>query len=203
MADDRRDGRESNPWGRTAAVTRRRLLRTAFWAGAAGASAGTLLGLLHFLRPARANPATLVRLSPSALPRSGDPPLYLCDHRLYLVNLAPGEGLPPANYSYGWSLPPGAEPSRHGGILALRPVCTHLGCTLPWRPNFEFQGVRGWFRCPCHAATFTKAGINVFGPATRPLDTFEIRAQPDGSILIDTERIERGNAGNPQRAVPA
>src|SRR5574341_2560101 len=40
-----------------------------------------------------------------------------------------------------------------GEILALSQRSTHLGCTVPWRPNFEFQGRKGWFRDPCSGTT--------------------------------------------------
>ena len=55
------------------------------------------------------------------------------------------------------------------GYLALSDKCSHLGCELPWRDDFEFTDyrtgaqARGWFRCPCHDATFNAVGVRVFG----------------------------------------
>src|SRR5437016_3412754 len=95
------------------------------------------------------------------------------------VNLKPGEGVPPAFTSF-------AAPSQDGGLLALYQKCPHLGCTVPWRSDFEFESVKGWFRCPCHGSTYTKAGVRVFGPAPRPMDSFLVTPNPDGSIVIDT-----------------
>ena len=60
----------------------------------------------------------------------------------------------------------------------------------------------GWFRCPCHGSTYTRAGIRVFGPAPRPMDTMAITANPDGSLTVDTGRIVKGGEDNPQRTVP-
>src|SRR5207253_62314 len=34
------------------------------------------------------------------------------------------------------------------GLLALYWKCKHLGCTVPWKPDEEFQGQVGIFHCP-------------------------------------------------------
>jgi cytochrome b6-f complex iron-sulfur subunit len=72
---------------------------------------------------------------------------------------------------------------------------------VPWRPEFDFEGVKGWFRCPCHGSTYTKAWVRVFGPAPRPMDTFEVKVNADGSIEVNTGRIHLGGPDNPQRAI--
>jgi nitrite reductase/ring-hydroxylating ferredoxin subunit len=40
----------------------------------------------------------------------------------------------------------------HGTIRALSSVCTHMGCTLHYRPDWQD------LRCPCHGASFDMAG---------------------------------------------
>jgi len=110
------------------------------------------------------------------------------------VNLKPGEGVPPDFTHF-------ARPSDKGGILALYQKCPHLGCAVPWRHEFDFEGVQGWFRCPCHGSTYTKAGVRVFGPSPRPLDLFAVTPNPDGSLDIDTSKITTGSAENPQRTI--
>ncbi len=122
--------------------------------------------------------------------------------------------------------PPGGEPRRHfvgkfwlvnlepgttpngekteGGLLALWTKCPHLGCTIPWRPDFKFSGRQGWFRCPCHGSTYTKeGGIIVAGPAPRPMDVFPIEVMNDLSIKVQTGRQFEftGSGQNPTRAV--
>ena len=39
-----------------------------------------------------------------------------------------------------------------GTIRALSSVCTHMGCTLSYRPDWQD------LRCPCHGASFNLAG---------------------------------------------
>lgn len=75
-----------------------------------------------------------------------------------------------------------------GEILALSQRSTHLGCTVPWRSDFEFQGRKGWFRDPCSGATWDLDGTLVFGPAFRGLDRYPLRIE-DGRILVDTSTL--------------
>lgn len=66
-------------------------------------------------------------------------------------------------------------------IIALSPVCKHLGCTVNWAgsPDFKDQ-----FFCPCHAGRYTKNGGNVpKTPPLGPLDEFEVR-EKDGLLEI-------------------
>ncbi|MEJ5220949.1 MAG: cytochrome P450 [Tepidiforma sp.] len=104
----------------------------------------------------------------------------------------------------------GNETTRNamsGGLLALYWKCPHLGCTVPWNPAFNgaqvnFPGIIGWFRCPCHGSTYSKAGIRVYGPAPRPMDTMRLTVNADGSVNVNTGQITSGSADNPLRAVP-
>jgi cytochrome b6-f complex iron-sulfur subunit len=74
-----------------------------------------------------------------------------------------------------------------GGFLALWQRCTHLGCTVPWRPE-EDQ-----FNCPCHSSLFDRVGDVTGGPAPRPMDLFPISIV-DGKLIVDTgDVIERSD----------
>jgi cytochrome b6-f complex iron-sulfur subunit len=75
-----------------------------------------------------------------------------------------------------------------GEVLALSQRSTHLGCTVPWRSEFEFQGRKGWFRDPCSGATWDIDGTLVFGPAFRGLDRHPLRIEY-GRILVDTSTL--------------
>ena len=65
------------------------------------------------------------------------------------------------------------------GFYALSTVCTHLGCTPNWLSADEK------FKCPCHGSGFVRTGINIEGPAPRPLERYKITMAEDGQILID------------------
>lgn len=176
-------------------VTRRTMLRTSFWATLAVTIAGFLLGFVNFFWPRKVTGfGGVVKIQKDQLPNPGDDPKKFFEIKGYIVNLKPGEGVPAQFTSF-------AQPSEKGGILALYQKCPHLGCAVPWRPEFEFEGVKGWFRCPCHGSTYTKAGVRVFGPAPRPMDTFEVKVNADGSIEVNTGRIHLGGPDNPQRAI--
>jgi cytochrome b6-f complex iron-sulfur subunit len=91
----------------------------------------------------------------------------------------------------------------HGGrsrIVALRTACTHLGCITLWHESQQR------FRCPCHGSGFTREGINVEGPAPRPLERCAVRLDDDGRIEIDTAqtfRQDRGQWDEPESFVEA
>ena len=65
------------------------------------------------------------------------------------------------------------------GFYALSTTCTHLGCTPNWLAAEEK------FKCPCHGSGFVVTGINIEGPAPRPLERFKITLAEDGQILVD------------------
>jgi len=69
-----------------------------------------------------------------------------------------------------------------GGFYALSTTCTHLGCTPNWLAAEEK------FKCPCHGSGFVKTGINIEGPAPRPLERYKILLAEDGQILIDKSK---------------
>lgn len=88
-------------------------------------------------------------------------------------------------------------------IIAIKTVCTHLGCTPNWIES------RNKFKCPCHGSGFLRNGLNVEGPAPRPLDRYKITFADDGQILVDKSIVYRGVAGkdpdelNPQSILKA
>jgi Rieske Fe-S protein len=51
------------------------------------------------------------------------------------------------------------------GIHAFTAKCTHLGCTVSYRPKLPGKDEPGFF-CKCHRGMYDKNGINI--PGTRP-----------------------------------
>nr|WP_246596326.1 ubiquinol-cytochrome c reductase iron-sulfur subunit [Bacillus alkalicola] len=66
-------------------------------------------------------------------------------------------------------------------IIALSPVCTHLGCTVNWDANEDHPNQ---FYCPCHHGRFEKSGKNIANtPPTRPLDVYDMEVR-DGTVYL-------------------
>ncbi|MCR8842942.1 ubiquinol-cytochrome c reductase iron-sulfur subunit [Paenibacillus sp. SC116] len=57
------------------------------------------------------------------------------------------------------------------GILALSPVCKHLGCTVGWNNSAAHKDQ---YFCPCHGAFYTKDGKQM-AIARAPLDEYEVK----------------------------
>lgn len=84
-------------------------------------------------------------------------------------------------------------------IFALSTVCTHLGCITLWQES------QRRFKCPCHGSGFDQYGINIEGPAPRPLVRLAIRVADDGQLEVDRSRTfqqELGQWKDPDCYVP-
>jgi Rieske Fe-S protein len=180
----------------SATMRRRRLLLRGFWAGLAVLTAGGLAAAADFLMPRDVPPLHTVTVPARDVPRPGGLPFHHRDGHFWLINLRPGEGLPEQFQGYG-------RPSESGGLLALYDRCTHLGSVVPWRADFDFGGVTGWFRCPTHGATYTKAGLRIFGPAPRSMDTLPLVEVSPAGVVVDTGKIRLGGPDDAQRTMPA
>ena len=70
-------------------------------------------------------------------------------------------------------------------VVALSPVCKHLGCTVGWEGDKNHPDE---FFCACHAGRYHKNGENIPGtPRLGPLDEFEVE-EKDGLLLIGPVR---------------
>lgn len=55
-----------------------------------------------------------------------------------------------------------------GKIFAVKPICTHLGCLLSW------NDVDKTWDCPCHGSRFDYQGKNLYDPAFKDLDIYNL-----------------------------
>jgi len=65
---------------------------------------------------------------------------------------------------------------------AISAVCTHLYCVVDWKPD------RQSFSCSCHGSVFSKEGINLSGPAPKPLPWFALSLAADGQLVVDSQK---------------
>ncbi|MEX1254199.1 MAG: Rieske 2Fe-2S domain-containing protein [Dehalococcoidia bacterium] len=167
-------------------VSRRTVLRVGFWASLGAMIAGIGACSLDLVYP---RGVTGFGGTVSAGEVSQYPPgskTQVPEGRFWVVNLTAEQGGP--------------------GLLALWWKCPHLGCTVPWRPEFVWPDPttgapkKGWFRCPCHGSTYTDAGVRVFGPAPRSMDTMAMTIE-NGRISVDTGGVTPGGPDNPDRAI--
>ena len=64
-----------------------------------------------------------------------------------------------------------------GELRAFSAVCTHLNCTVQYRPDLSHI----W--CACHNGHFDLNGHNIAGPPPRPLDTYVVNARGDQIVV--------------------
>lgn len=168
-------------------VSRRRMLQVSFWTGIGAMVAGMAACGLDIIYPSKVTGfGGTVNVPASAVPRPGEK-AQIGEGRFWLVNLTAEQGGP--------------------GLLALWWKCPHLGCTVPWQPTFVWPDPAtgalksGWFRCPCHGSTYTDAGVRVFGPAPRSMDTMEVTVSGSGDLTVNTGARLNGGPDNSDRVV--
>jgi cytochrome b6-f complex iron-sulfur subunit len=70
--------------------------------------------------------------------------------------------------------------SANDKYLAFTAVCTHLGCTVQYRPDLH----EIW--CPCHNGKYDLHGRNISGPPPRPLTEFTVNVRGDDVYVSRT-----------------
>jgi cytochrome b6-f complex iron-sulfur subunit len=68
-------------------------------------------------------------------------------------------------------------------LFVIYARCRHLGCTPDWKP------AENKFKCPCHGSGYDNEGINLEGPAPRPMDRAHVDVAPDGQIFVDVGHL--------------
>lgn len=81
------------------------------------------------------------------------------------------------NFKFG-SIPAVVTHTKDGQFHAFNAICTHLGCTVQFRPD------RDLIWCACHGGCYNpESGKNVSGPPPKPLAPLKV-AIVDGKIVV-------------------
>lgn len=134
-------------------VTRRRVMGALFGGGILATFASFLYPVLRYLVP------------PPVADLGGDE----------VVAAKVGELTPNSGKIFRFGSRPGLLILEADGRTydALSATCTHLGCTVQYRPDLH----EIW--CPCHNGIYSLNGSNVSGPPPRPLTQFDVHVRGD------------------------
>jgi len=64
-----------------------------------------------------------------------------------------------------------------GELRAFSAVCTHLTCTVQYRPDVQHI----W--CACHNGHYDLTGRNISGPPPRPLPQYDVAVKDDEIVI--------------------
>jgi cytochrome b6-f complex iron-sulfur subunit len=71
------------------------------------------------------------------------------------------------------------------GVYAMTLTCTHAGCDMGMFGSVSPQGIY----CGCHGSEFDANGNVVRGPASRPLDHFDVTVDGSGELTVHSDQI--------------
>jgi cytochrome b6-f complex iron-sulfur subunit len=92
--------------------------------------------------------------------------------------IAPSAVPPNSGQIFRFGTKPGILIRTPGGDLrAFSAVCTHLGCTVQYRPDLS----EIW--CPCHNGHYDLNGNVVSGPPPTPLPRYDVNVQGNQIIV--------------------
>ncbi len=90
--------------------------------------------------------------------------------RSVTLDLAPDEIKPNTGRIFRFGTSPGILlRTPTGELRAFSAVCTHLACTVQYRPDLSHI----W--CACHNGHFDLNGRNIAGPPPRPLESYSVK----------------------------
>ena len=67
--------------------------------------------------------------------------------------------------------------SPSGEYRAFSAICTHLDCTVQYRPDEKLI----W--CACHNGRYDLTGKNISGPPPRPLEEFQVNVRGEEIVV--------------------
>jgi cytochrome b6-f complex iron-sulfur subunit len=97
------------------------------------------------------------------------------------LSIKPGDVKPNTGEIFKFGSQPGILIRTPAGELrAFSAVCTHLNCTVQYRPDLA----QIW--CACHNGHYDLAGKNIAGPPPRPLDPYVVNVRGDQIVVSKT-----------------
>ena len=173
-------------------LSRRQLLRTSLGAGVGLWLLEVTAGSLGFLWPnlaggfggiVRIGKFADIKLENAAVPFGEGFPAYVPAARAFIVLVDPARQ----------EFEPGKDETGDGTTLNVRALyqrCPHLGC----KPNACLKNY--WLECPCHGSRYDRLGVKAagtqYGPAPRSMDRFAVTVEADGTLVLDTGKINLG-----------
>lgn len=173
-------------------LSRRQLLRTSLGAGVGLWLLEVTAGSLGFLWPNLSGgfggKVTLgkfadIKLEHAEVPFGEGFPAYIPAARAFIILIDPARQ----------EFVPGRDETGDGTALNVRALyqrCPHLGC----KPNACLKNY--WLECPCHGSRYDRLGVKAagaqYGPAPRSMDRFALEVHPDGTLELNTGKINLG-----------
>ena len=173
-------------------ISRRRLLRVSIGGAFALWLTEITAGSIGFLWPnlkggfggaVRIGTLDDVKAANSSLPVDQGFPAYYQAARAFIVLFDPGQQ----------RFVPGEDKTGDGSALNVRALyqrCPHLGC----KPNPCLKNF--WLECPCHGSRYDRLGQKAlgpqYGPVPRSMDRFSASVESDGTLVLDTSKINLG-----------
>ncbi len=68
-----------------------------------------------------------------------------------------------------------------GQFKAFNARCTHLGCVVQYQPDPTPH-----FYCNCHGSVYNSDGVNISGPAPRPLAPYKVTLEGSSIVVART-----------------
>jgi hypothetical protein len=89
-----------------------------------------------------------------------------------------------------------------GDFVALydrdtEPDARRRGCRITWQAGETLGDETGIFRSDCNESAWSMAGELISGPSPRDMDSFDIDVEDDGSVSVDTGRLNCGEGEIP------
>ncbi len=137
-------------------VSRRNVLNYLLGSGAVATFAAIVYPILKFMIPPR-----VVESSASSVVAAKVSEIKANSGRIFKFGSKPGILIETPNGEY----------------RAFSAVCTHLDCTVQYRPDEKLI----W--CACHNGRYDLTGKNISGPPPRPLEAFTVNVRGDEIVV--------------------